>query len=304
MVSLSIIILNHNTFEITRSCLDSIFRSDLDDIDLEVIVVDNGSEELQDKTFKDLYPSIVYLETGLNLGFAKANNLGLCAATKDYVLLLNSDTIISDPQTFLKCIEVLRTYDDRVVLTTRLLSTDGQSQVAYGFLPSLTLEICFTLFLYKMLPLSVVNEKLVRFVPDKSRVIDRGYITATYYLFRKSLLEHLPEKKLYDKTFLYGEELFWATQWNAVGIKMFYLADVAIIHLIGQSSARREGYKTLDRRRYQIEAEDRYLRWRYRKHIWALIYFFRFIRYCVLSPFDRDIRMRLVLLVGLFTKKG
>lgn len=297
MDSLSIIIINYNTYEVTCNCLRSIFNSNIGDIDLQVIVVDNGSTEHCLVPFERLFPHIIYVKTERNLGFAQGNNVGIAYATKTYLLLLNSDTLILDPNTFQKSIDVVKENGDRIALTTKLLTVDGRAQSAYGFLPGLLYEFVFTSFLYKLFSKRKKAELLITFSPNESRIIANGYITATFLLFPKALLRVLPENRLYENTFMYAEELYWATNWLKQGIKMYYLAEVSIVHLVGESSKHLKGYSNRVRKRQLMASEDKYLRWRYAQTTVFLIYALRTLRFLILSPFDRGIRFQLIMLL-------
>ncbi len=300
---LSIVIVNYNTHAITCACISSILSSKPGNLEFEVILVDNGSDEQNERPFYEIFPNIVYVRSKVNVGFARGNNLGISFATKPYVLLLNSDTIITDGAFFMESINIVRNYDDRIVLTPALLTEDGTPQVAYGYLPRLSLEVMLSLFIHKLLPRRQRDDLLIRFVPDTSRVIDKGYITATCYLFPRKLLKKLPGERLYDQTFLYGEELYWASQWMHAGVKMYYAANLSVVHLVGRSFKQKQNYDGTLRRRYQIRAEHRYLRWRYARITVVLIYFLRIIRFLLIAPFNKAIRERLRLLLEvIFTR--
>ena len=91
-MNISIIIVNYNTREVTKQCLDSIFKW-TKDVSFEVIVVDNNSHD-GSKEMLASYPNIKYVQSGGNLGFGKANNLGYKFSSGRYILLLNSDTYL------------------------------------------------------------------------------------------------------------------------------------------------------------------------------------------------------------------
>jgi len=78
--------------------LESLFQISYPTI--EVIVIDNGSPDDNPIILKEKFPQITYMETGKNLGFAGANNLGILASRGKYILLLNNDTIV--PRGFLE----------------------------------------------------------------------------------------------------------------------------------------------------------------------------------------------------------
>jgi GT2 family glycosyltransferase len=298
--SLSVIILNYNTYEVTCNCIRSVLKSCLDDISLEIVLVDNGSTENQPTSFTSIFPDVIYISSPVNLGFAKGNNLGISHSTGSYILLLNSDTILTDEQTLIRSLNKLSEFDDKVVLTSKLLTARHVPQVAYGSFPSLMKEMLFTTFLYKCLSASTRERLLIDFSPGKNRVFDNGYITATYFMFKKDALQKFTLKKLYDDLFLYGEELFWARQFIDAGYNMLYYADIEIIHLIGASDG---SSSNVLRKSYQTKGEHAYLVWRYNALTRFGIYAFRIVRFLILSPMDKEIRLRLILLVKLLLHK-
>jgi len=91
-VQVSIIIVSYNTKELTKQTIQSVFDK-TEGIEYEVIVVDNdskdGSVEELKKTFQN---RITIIQSKENLGFGKANNLGIKQSKGKYIFLLNSDT--------------------------------------------------------------------------------------------------------------------------------------------------------------------------------------------------------------------
>ena len=95
----SVVILAFGDALWTGTTLQSLFDGGDHYPDLEVIVVDNGSDdatlaELR-KTCASSHPGVRLIENGENLGFARGNNAGLSAAAGEYVLLLNNDTYLA-----------------------------------------------------------------------------------------------------------------------------------------------------------------------------------------------------------------
>lgn len=93
----SIIIVTHNNLDYTRLCLESIYRKTVYP-NYEVIVVDNASIDGTGeflKTFVATHPNLVPIFNEVNEGFAHANNRGIVAATGEYVVFLNNDTIVT-----------------------------------------------------------------------------------------------------------------------------------------------------------------------------------------------------------------
>ncbi len=93
MPKVSVIVLNWNGKKFLKNCLDSLRK--LTYSSLEVIVVDNNSTDGSQGFVKKNYQKVVLIENKENYGFAKGNNIGFEAATGDYILILNNDTVIT-----------------------------------------------------------------------------------------------------------------------------------------------------------------------------------------------------------------
>ncbi len=94
----SVVILAYGDPELTNATLHSLFVDGPVYPNMEIIIVDNGSTDESIHSMRDFaasYPDVKFIENGENLGFARGNNVGLVAATGEYVLLLNNDTVVS-----------------------------------------------------------------------------------------------------------------------------------------------------------------------------------------------------------------
>ncbi len=91
MVSVSVIIVNYNTRDLTYECLKSIFEF-TKDLQFQIIVVDNNSSDNSVEFIKENFPLVDIVKSHLNLGFGRANNLGVNIAKGDFLFFLNSDT--------------------------------------------------------------------------------------------------------------------------------------------------------------------------------------------------------------------
>lgn len=95
----SVVILMWNQGLMTLRCLKSVHeRSDYDN--LEVILVDNGSDDVESRIVQDWieksgFNQIVYVKNVENMGFAAGNNVGLRIASGEYIVILNNDTEVT-----------------------------------------------------------------------------------------------------------------------------------------------------------------------------------------------------------------
>ena len=87
-MDISIIIVNYNVKEFLENLLQSIFSA-VKGLQVEIIVVDNASKDGSVEMLTSKFPSVKTMANEKNLGFAKANNLALKAASGKYFLLLN-----------------------------------------------------------------------------------------------------------------------------------------------------------------------------------------------------------------------
>jgi GT2 family glycosyltransferase/glycosyltransferase involved in cell wall biosynthesis len=129
----SVIVVTYNNLDYTRLCLESIFAKTAYP-SFEVIVVDNGSTDGTDvylTEFASLHPNVQIILNGTNFGFAKANNIGIAAATGAYIVFLNNDTVVTSSW-LSRLVYYLR--DDRVGMVgpvTNWSGNESRIEVSY-----------------------------------------------------------------------------------------------------------------------------------------------------------------------------
>ena len=90
MSKVSIVIPNYNGIKYVETCLDSLRKQTMRDV--EILLIDNGSADGSMELVRDKYPEVILVEMGENTGFCGAVNEGIKRSTSPYVLLLNNDT--------------------------------------------------------------------------------------------------------------------------------------------------------------------------------------------------------------------
>lgn len=140
----SIVIVNYNTKVLLCDCLDSIF-SLTKRIDFEVIVVDNASSDGSETYVRERFPSILWVNSGSNLGFGRANNLGVERAMGKYIIFLNSDTILLNDAVslFFDHMESNREKESLGVLGAYLLDKNGNVNISFGYFPTPIREFAY-----------------------------------------------------------------------------------------------------------------------------------------------------------------
>jgi hypothetical protein len=123
---LSIVIVSYNTCEPLRRCLISI-QEQQDGLEVEVIVVDNGSKDGSADMVREHFPAVGLIEPGYNTWFTGGNNRGIQAASGQYLLVLNPDTIIQ-PGMLPFMVDFLRSHTDIGAITCQMRFPDGRVQ--------------------------------------------------------------------------------------------------------------------------------------------------------------------------------
>ncbi len=242
----SIIVVNWNTKALLRRCLKSI-RETAGGLDLETLVVDNGSEDGSAAMVAAEFPEVRLLDRSENLGFSKAVNLALPETSGDFILLLNSDTVLG-PGSLEKTRAVMEADPGIDVLGCRLVGENGSVQTSCGVFPGLRTLFWQNLFL---LALKVAGERPVRFlsrvsgVPlmplrglmqvwDPRRTCRVDWVSGAFLLTRRSVFHRVGEM---DEAFwLFGEDMDWCWRVTRSGGRVIYFGGAEIVHVGGAST--------------------------------------------------------------------
>ncbi len=133
MPDLSVVIVNYNTCDLLRNCLQSLQTSQ--HIDLEVIVVDNASPDDSAEMVATEFPDVTLLAQAENTWYCGGNNIGIDASTADYVLLLNPDTVVAEGALHLLHV-FLSEHTQYVGVTARMHYPDGNIQQTCSKIPT------------------------------------------------------------------------------------------------------------------------------------------------------------------------
>jgi GT2 family glycosyltransferase len=250
---LSIIIVNWNTSAITLDCLRSIHADkgltlNLNKIDstsiipTEIIVVDNHSTDNSVSEIKKLTFPVKTIVNNDNLGFGKANNQALNLAQGNYVLLLNTDTIILH-SAISQSLNWLSSHPEANGCTAQLLNADHSIQASGGYFPNLANVTTWCLGLDD---LPLVNNLIKPFHPhtpnfythDSFYLKDhpQDWLTGAFLLLRKSAIEKV--SGFDPEFFMYGEEMemCYRIKQQFPDKQLWYLVGPQIIHLGGAST--------------------------------------------------------------------
>lgn len=231
-MDVSVLIVSFNTRELTRACLRSLF-AETREVTFEVILVDNDSRDESAQMVAEEYPQVQLIASKENLGFGRANNLAGERAKGDYVLLLNSDTVVQD-QAIDRIVAFARQHPTCGMYGGRTVFADGSlNPTSCWGRPTLWSEFATASGLAHFLPRSsFFNPRALggwqRDTEREVDVISGAFLMLTREAWRK--LEGFD-----TRFFMYGEDIDLCLRGRQLGYRGRFCPAAQIIHYGGAS---------------------------------------------------------------------
>lgn len=220
---LSIIIVTWNTAKITQKCVQTINKF-LNNP--EIIIVDNGSE---DDTIELLSQekNVKIIKNSVNLGFSKANNIGLHYATQKYILFMNSDIELID-DSINNLLKYFKDKNNIGIIGPKFLNPDLTPQASV--FPQQSALNAFKEF--------YLNQKnfYSKYIPKTEKPVKVWAVSGGCILTRKSFFTSIGGWN--EKYFFYFEDLDLCRKINKIGKDVIYFPQCQIIHRHGASGAK------------------------------------------------------------------
>jgi len=225
-IDLSVIIVNWNTKDLLRNCLNSVYKT-VSELIFEIIVVDNFSSDGSVAMLEKEFPSVIRIVNKDNKGFGAANNQALSIMKGNYALLLNSDAVLTT-QAVNKLWDFCQANEKAAIVCGQLLNADGSMQNSVASFPSLlTLAVNNSLLEY-LFPRRYPSKRYKHASP-----IEVDSVIGACMMIRK---EALGETGAFDERyFFFFEETDLAYTMRLKGWKIYQVPDAFIYHLQGQS---------------------------------------------------------------------
>ncbi len=234
-MKVSIIIVSYNAPYHLQLCLDSC-RYALEGITSEIIVIDNFSTNRSIDEFPKQFPHVKFILNTENLGFAKANNLGVEIAQGEYILILNPDTLL--PENFFK--EVIHFYKGQLdigFLGVRLIDARGK------FHPESKRNIPTAYNSFSKLFTRVNTSKKNNYYKvdvDEFATAHTEILVGCCMFSSKAIYQEIGG---FDPCyFMYGEDIDLSYSAERAGYKNYYKGDMTVLHYKGESTQRDKKY--------------------------------------------------------------
>ena len=218
----SIILINYNTRDLTKKCLESIYEK-TSGVNFEVVVVDNNSNDGSCEMIQECFPEIKLIKSESNLGFASAANIAIENSDCKYIFLLNTDTVLIN-NAIKVMVDFMNDNTQAAACGGALYNQNGDFVYSFGNLPRLRT------YILNRLGLRFLNK------PDKKNRKKRQeveHIIGADLMLRRQALEDVG--KFNTEFFLYNEELEFQYRLKNNNYKIYYLPEAEIIHLEGKS---------------------------------------------------------------------
>lgn len=228
-MDLSIIIVSYNARADLEQCLQSIAAAP-PRASHDVIVVDNGSTDGSAGSAARLGAHVI--ENEANLGFARANNIGIRASRGTTLLLLNSDTLMP-PGGIDAMLDILTQRPDVAVVGPRLVDAAGRSELSFGRMIG-----PFAEWRQKRLVRGHARHDprmtaRVEEMTHREQIVD--WVSGACLLVRRVDAEAVG--LLDERYFMYTEDVDFCAAIRARGRSVLFTPRVEIVHLRGRSAA-------------------------------------------------------------------
>ncbi len=244
----SIVVLTWNSVGLLRTCLFSLSRS-LIFYPYEIIVVDNGSRDLTPASLREEFPLMRLITNRRNRGVAPARNQGIRVARGEYIILLDSDTVV-EPGAFDRLVAYLDKHPEVGLCGPKLVDPGGQLQLSCRLFPTLGDKLTrrfFPAWTQRVSP----EVEMADWDHNSGREVD--YVIGACQVIRR---EALVEVGLLDEWIFYGpEDIDLCLRMHKAGWRVVYNPEAVVVHY--EQRVARSLFSSLG--------------WR---HLWGVVYYF------------------------------
>ena len=253
---LSVCIVNWNTRDYLRECLASLCASVSDNLEIEVIVVDNASEDGSAAMVTTEFPQVLLIANSENRGYAEGNNQALRLARGAYLLLLNPDVVVQ-PDSLAHALRFMQTHPDAGAMGCRLIGAEGETQRSVRGFPEPSPILWEFLGLSRLFPNSRTfgAYRMTYFQYNQPALVDQPM--GSFLLITRAALEKVG---LLDTQFpIFFNEVDWCLRAKQEhGFAIYYTPDVVVTHYGGGSTRQRKARMIIESHRSLLKFYDKH----------------------------------------------
>ncbi len=279
-VDLTIVVLSYNSQFWLKKTLSSLQEKYLVTTTrkVEVIVVDNNSQDESVKMMRHDFPEIKLILNSANTGFAAGNNLALKEVTSTYTMLLNSDVELTDDSNLDTLLEYLDTHPKVGVITPLIKLVNGEIDLAcHRGEPTLWASFTYFFGLERLFPYSQRFSQYHQLYKGFGETHEIDACSGAAMLLRTSAMHKVG--LLDEQFFMYAEDLDWCKRFRDQHYKIVFFPQVSVIHHKYKSGISSLSTQTATKTKnyfYQtmLQYYDKHYHNRYPRWVRRVIYYF------------------------------
>ena len=229
----SIVIVSYNVKDYISQCIRSIYKSDLNKDNYEIIVVDNNSHDGTCEEIINNFTHVKLHKNKTNTGFSKAVNKAVSLSSGEYIFILNPDVIVQD-NTFSILLNNYSKIDKIGAVGPKILNSDGtiQHSCKRSF-PTPLNSLSRLMGLDKLFPKSKFFGKynLTYLNIDEEHEVD--VLSGAFMMVPKIVYDKIDGFD--ERFFMFGEDIDFCHKIKDIGLKVIYSPLTEIIHYKGES---------------------------------------------------------------------
>ncbi len=231
-MELSIIIVNWNSKDYLRKCVQSIHAT-THGLEYEIVVIDGASYDGCGEMLAKEFPTVKFIQCDKNVGFARANNLAFEQSRGEFVLFLNPDTEVRGD-----AIKTLRQALDQIngigMVGAKLLNTDGSLQTsAVQSFPTILNQFLDAEPLRRAFPLLPLWG-IAPLYGDDSKPLPAEVLSGACLMMRREVFQKVG--RFSEDYFMYAEDLDLCYKISKLGLENCYVPAAVIVHHGGGST--------------------------------------------------------------------
>lgn len=234
-IKVSIVTVTYNSAQEIEQLIRSIFET-VKDIDYEVLIVDNNSQDDTVSRIKSISDQIKIISNDSNVGFANANNQAFKIATGNFILILNPDILLTEQTKLKDLCRRLQISQDIGIIAPRLCYQDGTIQESVRGFPNLMIQMLRMMKLDRFIRNSKAYKNYMLTELDRSNENFVDWVIGAFMLIRKDVLF---EVGLFDsRYFMYMEDADLCLSLKKSGYKICYSPQFSATHTYKRESSK------------------------------------------------------------------